>query len=184
MAFAGRHLCFSLPQTRSSGGPRPAPTSGGGTALRVLPPQHSPAAGSTLRCGLQPPEAVSLRRGGAVCACAAAAAWLVPARWGPGRVAMAAGGGGRRWRMVAPLLLVVFQLAGAASAAALPVVINTWAFRKAAETGAPAGGRAGAGGAGQGRAVPFCADRSVLPRCSLLQLRSRRGARGFGVTTK
>ncbi|KAM9236952.1 N(4)-(beta-N-acetylglucosaminyl)-L-asparaginase isoform 2-T2 [Leptosomus discolor] len=35
---------------------------------------------------------------------------------------------------VAPLLLVVLQLAGAASAAALPVVINTWAFRKAAET--------------------------------------------------
>lgn len=67
--------------------------------------------------------------------------------------------------MVAPLLLVVFQLAGAASAAALPVVINTWAFRKAAETGAPAGGRAGAGGAGQGRAGQC---RSVpIARCSL-----------------
>ncbi|XP_054680264.1 N(4)-(beta-N-acetylglucosaminyl)-L-asparaginase isoform X3 [Grus americana] len=43
-------------------------------------------------------------------------------------------GGGLRWMMVVPLLLVVLQLAGATSAAALPVVINTWAFRKAAET--------------------------------------------------
>uniref|UniRef100_A0A8D0FFG7 N(4)-(Beta-N-acetylglucosaminyl)-L-asparaginase n=1 Tax=Strix occidentalis caurina TaxID=311401 RepID=A0A8D0FFG7_STROC len=36
--------------------------------------------------------------------------------------------------IVAFLLLVVLQLAGATSAAALPVAINTWAFRKAAET--------------------------------------------------
>ncbi|XP_075005396.1 N(4)-(beta-N-acetylglucosaminyl)-L-asparaginase isoform X2 [Calonectris borealis] len=49
---------------------------------------------------------------------------------------MAAAGRGGGWRrgLAAPLLLVVLQLAGAASAAALPVVINTWAFRKAAET--------------------------------------------------
>lgn len=45
--------------------------------------------------------------------------------------------------LVVPLLLVALQLAGGASAGALPVVINTWAFRKAAETGAPAGDRAG-----------------------------------------
>ncbi|XP_014800970.1 PREDICTED: N(4)-(beta-N-acetylglucosaminyl)-L-asparaginase [Calidris pugnax] len=43
-------------------------------------------------------------------------------------------GGGRRSAVVAPLLLVALQLAGAASAAGLPLVINTWAFRKAAET--------------------------------------------------
>ncbi|XP_062480506.1 N(4)-(beta-N-acetylglucosaminyl)-L-asparaginase isoform X2 [Pezoporus occidentalis] len=36
--------------------------------------------------------------------------------------------------VVAALLLVLLQPAGAALAAALPVVINTWAFRKAAET--------------------------------------------------
>ncbi|XP_074761884.1 N(4)-(beta-N-acetylglucosaminyl)-L-asparaginase isoform X1 [Athene noctua] len=36
--------------------------------------------------------------------------------------------------MVALLLLVVLQPAGATSAAALPLAINTWAFRKAAET--------------------------------------------------
>lgn len=139
--------------------------------------QHPPLRSTTARGRIAPPRrgCVRMRRRSRLVSAGAG---------GPGRVAMAAGGGGRRWRMVAPLLLVVFQLAGAASAAALPVVINTWAFRKAAETGAPAGGRAGPGGAGQGRAVPFCADRSVLPRCSLLQLRSRRGARGFGVTTK
>ncbi|XP_071599328.1 N(4)-(beta-N-acetylglucosaminyl)-L-asparaginase isoform X2 [Heliangelus exortis] len=51
-------------------------------------------------------------------------------------VAMAAVrcGGGRRQVLVAPLLFVLLQVAGAASAAALPLVINTWAFRKAAET--------------------------------------------------
>lgn len=59
---------------------------------------------------------------------------------------MAAGCGGyRRWMVVVSLLLVVLQPAGAALAAALPVVINTWAFRKAAETGAPVGGRVGRG---------------------------------------
>ncbi|KAM6269674.1 N(4)-(beta-N-acetylglucosaminyl)-L-asparaginase isoform 2-T2 [Porphyrio hochstetteri] len=48
---------------------------------------------------------------------------------------MAARGGWGRWgMMVALFLLAVLQLAGAASATALPVVINTWAFRKAAET--------------------------------------------------
>ncbi|NWH66919.1 ASPG asparaginase, partial [Geococcyx californianus] len=35
---------------------------------------------------------------------------------------------------MAPFLLGALQLAGAASAAALPMVINTWAFRKAADT--------------------------------------------------
>ncbi|XP_033920801.1 N(4)-(beta-N-acetylglucosaminyl)-L-asparaginase [Melopsittacus undulatus] len=43
-------------------------------------------------------------------------------------------GGCWRWIVVASLLLVVLQSAGAAVAPALPVVINTWAFRKAAET--------------------------------------------------
>lgn len=45
------------------------------------------------------------------------------------------------------LLLIALQLAGPCGAAgtALPVVINTWAFRKATETGVPAG----RGGAGQ-----------------------------------
>lgn len=47
----------------------------------------------------------------------------------------------------ASLLLIALQLAGpcGAAATALPVVINTWAFRKATETGVPAG---------RGRAVP------------------------------
>lgn len=70
--------------------------------------------------------------------------------------------------LVVPPLLVALQLAGGASAGALPVVINTWAFRKAAETGAPAGDRAGGGT--QGRAVP------IAP--SLLLLRGRRWALG------
>ncbi|XP_037255281.1 N(4)-(beta-N-acetylglucosaminyl)-L-asparaginase isoform X2 [Falco rusticolus] len=82
--------------------------------------------------------AISLRRGGAVRACVAAAARFAAVLWGPSRAAMAvaaAGRGGvRRWMVVAPFLLVLLQLVGAASAAALPVVINTWAFRKAAET--------------------------------------------------
>lgn len=59
--------------------------------------------------------------------------------------AAAGGSGGGRQAVVAQLLLVVLQLAGscgAGSTAALPVVINTWAFRKATETGAPAGGSA------------------------------------------
>lgn len=59
--------------------------------------------------------------------------------------AAAAGSGGGRRAVVAQLLLVVLQLAGSCGAgttAALPVVINTWAFRKATETGAPAGGSA------------------------------------------
>lgn len=49
----------------------------------------------------------------------------------------------------ASLLLIALQLAGPCGAAgtALPVVINTWAFRKATETGVPAG----RGGAGQYR---------------------------------
>lgn len=59
----------------------------------------------------------------------------------------------------ASLLLIALQLAGpcGAAATALPVVINTWAFRKATETGVPAGrGRAvpatgAAGGGGGGR---------------------------------
>ncbi|KAM6132544.1 N(4)-(beta-N-acetylglucosaminyl)-L-asparaginase isoform 2-T2 [Pterocles gutturalis] len=47
----------------------------------------------------------------------------------------AVGRGGGRWRVLLALLLfVVLQLASVASAAALPVVINTWAFRKAAAT--------------------------------------------------
>ncbi|KAI6069856.1 hypothetical protein LUU34_01078500 [Aix galericulata] len=51
--------------------------------------------------------------------------------------AAAAGSGGGRRAVVAQLLLVVLQLAGSCGAgttAALPVVINTWAFRKATET--------------------------------------------------
>lgn len=65
--------------------------------------------------------------------------------------------------VIAPLLLSALQLPGAAaSAAALPVVINTWAFRKAAETGAPAGERVGQG-------------RWVFPPLLLL-LRGRRGS--------
>ncbi|XP_061848687.1 N(4)-(beta-N-acetylglucosaminyl)-L-asparaginase isoform X2 [Colius striatus] len=47
-------------------------------------------------------------------------------------MAAVAGGGG--WRWMALLVLVVLHLAGAASASALPLVINTWAFREAAET--------------------------------------------------
>ncbi|XP_068043127.1 N(4)-(beta-N-acetylglucosaminyl)-L-asparaginase isoform X2 [Anomalospiza imberbis] len=48
---------------------------------------------------------------------------------------MAAGrGGGRQGATVALLLLAALTPASAASAAALPVVINTWAFRTAAET--------------------------------------------------
>ncbi|KAM9192961.1 N(4)-(beta-N-acetylglucosaminyl)-L-asparaginase [Mergus octosetaceus] len=51
--------------------------------------------------------------------------------------AAAGGSGGGRRVVVAQLLLVVLQLAGSCGAgttAALPVVINTWAFRKATET--------------------------------------------------
>uniref|UniRef100_A0A8C5X2K1 Aspartylglucosaminidase n=1 Tax=Malurus cyaneus samueli TaxID=2593467 RepID=A0A8C5X2K1_9PASS len=40
----------------------------------------------------------------------------------------------RRWGMVALVFVAVLTPGGAASAAALPVVINTWAFRTAAET--------------------------------------------------
>ncbi|KAM6076800.1 N(4)-(beta-N-acetylglucosaminyl)-L-asparaginase isoform 1-T1 [Chlamydotis macqueenii] len=56
--------------------------------------------------------------------------------WVPGGVVMAAGrGGGSRSLMVALFLPFALQLAGvAASPGALPVVVNTWAFRKAAET--------------------------------------------------
>lgn len=63
---------------------------------------------------------------------------------------MAAGRGGD-WQgvTVALLFLCVLRPAGAASAAALPVVINTWAFRTAAETGVPAGSRAAAGRVGR-----------------------------------
>eukprot|EP00075_Anas_platyrhynchos_P022948 XP_027312201.1 N(4)-(beta-N-acetylglucosaminyl)-L-asparaginase isoform X1 [Anas platyrhynchos] len=91
---------------------------------------------------LHQPATASPRRGRALGACTASApssAASLRRPWGgarPWRRQREAAGGGRQ-AVVAQLLLVVLQLAGscgAGSTAALPVVINTWAFRKATET--------------------------------------------------
>lgn len=61
---------------------------------------------------------------------------------------MAAGrGGGQPGAVAALLLLAVLMPKGAASAGALPLVINTWAFRTAADTGVRWGRAERAGGA-------------------------------------
>lgn len=71
-ASAGRHLAFSPSKKRLYD--------------RALSSAERPVASPV----------VSLRRGRA--ACAAAAPWLVAARWGPGRAGPGGDGGGTRWR--------------------------------------------------------------------------------------